>query len=333
MEKEQLYKIVENPELIDENAIKQLRVLVNQYPYFYPARVLELIGLKRANSAEYHKKLKETAAFSPNRYNLYLTLNPAPASIAIENAQSSIKNEVVNVQQPKGKEQVAEPTFQLDDSASVTSPANISEEDTPPPAQNQEHNNELLELGDPSEPRHHKTDEEAYLDPQLYTLEIPNDYLEEDSLSASNFGRFNRDDTPRVEEPSKQPKKENEQEEQLDKPEDILTEIAKNVKVSSGHFDQSSLIDNFIETNPRIVPKQRPEDLPAEQEDISLDSVKEPEDAITEPLAAIYIGQGHYSKAISIYEKLCLKFPEKRAYFADQIEKLKNQPDKKRKNH
>ena len=328
MEKEQFYKIVATPELIDENTIKQLRVLVNQYPYFYPARVLELIGLKQANSAEYHKKLKETAALSPNRYNLYLTLNPAPASIAIENAQSDAKNEVVNIQEPKGEEQVAETTFQLDDSASITSPADISEEDSSPTIQSEETNNELLELGDPSEPRHHKTDEEAYLDPQLYTLEIPNDYLEEDSLSASNFGRFNREDTTRVKEPSKQPNKEDKQEEQLDKHEDILTEIAKNVKVSSEHFDQSSLIDTFIETNPRIVPKQRPEDLPAEQEDISLDSVKEPEDTITEPLAAIYMAQGHYGKAISIYEKLCLKFPEKRAYFAGQIEKLKNQPDK-----
>ena len=28
---------------------------------------------------------------------------------------------------------------------------------------------------------------------------------------------------------------------------------------------------------------------------------------------------------ISIFEKLCLKYPEKRAYFAAQIEKLKNQ--------
>jgi hypothetical protein len=40
------------------------------------------------------------------------------------------------------------------------------------------------------------------------------------------------------------------------------------------------------------------------------------------------MAQGKNSKAVSIYEKLCLKYPEKRVYFAAQIERLKNQPDK-----
>lgn len=39
----------------------------------------------------------------------------------------------------------------------------------------------------------------------------------------------------------------------------------------------------------------------------------------TETLAAIYIKQGRYDKALQIIHKLNLKFPEKSAYFADQI--------------
>ena len=47
------------------------------------------------------------------------------------------------------------------------------------------------------------------------------------------------------------------------------------------------------------------------------------EGLISETFAAILLQQGKKAKAIEIYEKLALKFPEKRAYFANLIEKSK----------
>ena len=44
---------------------------------------------------------------------------------------------------------------------------------------------------------------------------------------------------------------------------------------------------------------------------------------VTEMLAKIYAGQGLIAKAINVYEKLILKYPEKRAYFVAELEKLK----------
>jgi tetratricopeptide (TPR) repeat protein len=52
-------------------------------------------------------------------------------------------------------------------------------------------------------------------------------------------------------------------------------------------------------------------------------SVEEDDEIATETLAKIYLKQGHYKKAIRIYEKLCLLYPHRITYFADLIQKIK----------
>ena len=48
------------------------------------------------------------------------------------------------------------------------------------------------------------------------------------------------------------------------------------------------------------------------------------DDIVSEEIAEIYVAQGLKMQAIEIYRKLSLLNPKKSAYFADQIEKLKN---------
>jgi hypothetical protein len=105
--------------------------------------------------------------------------------------------------------------------------------------------------------------------------------------------------------------------------EEQVIEIAKPETDRKGSRKQlqSELIDKFIITNPRIEPVREKSNLPVE--DLSMPHVEEKESFVTETLARIYVTQGYYSKAIDIYEKLSLKFPEKSSYFAAQIEKVK----------
>ena len=53
-------------------------------------------------------------------------------------------------------------------------------------------------------------------------------------------------------------------------------------------------------------------------------SLTENNEIVSETLAQILVKQGSYKKAIQVYERLCLIFPEKSTFFAAQIEKLKN---------
>jgi len=87
----------------------------------------------------------------------------------------------------------------------------------------------------------------------------------------------------------------------------------------------TDLIDQFLKSNPRIKPPQQSQE---EHEDISLKYTEHPEDLVTEPMAKIYLSQGLADKAISIYEKLSLKYPEKSSYFAGQIQEIKQQLNK-----
>lgn len=86
--------------------------------------------------------------------------------------------------------------------------------------------------------------------------------------------------------------------------------------------DQLSIIDDFIEKDPNIS-RATPSTKTENSTDLAKDSVKLKNSFISENLAKINAKQGKISTAIDIYEQLILKYPEKKSYFAEQIEKLK----------
>jgi len=88
--------------------------------------------------------------------------------------------------------------------------------------------------------------------------------------------------------------------------------------------------------NPPVLesPTNTPEEIPLATEkgvpsptlsaqELAERSVAENKDVISETLARLLAKQGYREKAINMYERLRLAFPDKSAYFAAEIEKLK----------
>ncbi len=89
----------------------------------------------------------------------------------------------------------------------------------------------------------------------------------------------------------------------------------------AGKPGKNKLILTFLRDDPGPI---RADKKTVAREDVSLASIREHDGFITDTLAQIYVKQGLYAKAIYAYEKLSLKYPEKSAYFAAQIEKIRN---------
>jgi len=86
--------------------------------------------------------------------------------------------------------------------------------------------------------------------------------------------------------------------------------------------EQIEIIDQFIKTQPSI-PRPKAITPVATDSDLAEPSAQFGENIVSETLVEILLKQGKKEKAIEALKKLIWKFPQKKAYFAAQIEELR----------
>jgi hypothetical protein len=97
---------------------------------------------------------------------------------------------------------------------------------------------------------------------------------------------------------------------------------------SAGTSKRSRLIEHFLSGRGGFR-------LPSEGEgniassDLAEEAVRENDDILTEKYANLLLQQSKYEKALQVFEKLSLKYPEKSVYFAARIKEIKQLSEQK----
>ncbi|MEA4917045.1 tetratricopeptide repeat protein [Proteiniphilum sp.] len=71
MQKKDLYRWIENPDRLDTATLKELRTVVEEYPFFHTARLLYTKNLNLIDNQEYEDELGKTAVLCNDRRKLF----------------------------------------------------------------------------------------------------------------------------------------------------------------------------------------------------------------------------------------------------------------------
>ncbi len=309
--------VLQNPQEMTTERITSLKEIISQYPFFQPARALYLKGLKNEESTKYNDELKVTAAYTTDRSILFDFItseifNQNEVSQMIRQNSESLKNIVVNEMDDisVNKSVAIDDALKqyIKDTEGVLDPFLFQRKvDTESVAQFMTENNEVSKL--PFLAVDVENIESIPEEPSKLVKPSP-----EDTLNLGKPLEFEKTETHSFSEwlkiTSFKPIVRDEKE---------AKKISEAAKMGSGTVTKKfELIDRFLESNPKIIPSKEPSSFQLVQnDDLRHDGY------MTETLARIYLEQKNYDKAIQSYKILCLKYPEKSGFFADQIKAVK----------
>jgi tetratricopeptide (TPR) repeat protein len=319
--KAELYILAANLDKLDKNRLQDIRSIVKDFAYFQAAQVLLLKNLANISHYEYDNTLKKTAISVPNRKHLFEIITGQCAVIIPDKVQeidnSLNDNEThdrISVDESAGIDAfISERVSTVENNAIIEITEEASGLNQISAPDNEQKVNEVSAFSDISQ--QHSFIEWLKLASQIKDNSVSKTILNKDeSVVNSDLTFLNVDTNPA----------------QIIKTNDVISnnitsasqqeQLTTDKKSNIEQFE--SVLDKFIRENPRI---SRPKSEFYKPSNMAKQSVQENDELATETLAKVYLSQGHYKKAIRVYEKLCLLYPNRIIYFADLIQKIKNE--------
>ena len=314
MQAKEFINYIKNPNSLEKNSVKELQKLVNDFPYFQSAHLLLSLASKKWDASVYQKSLKKTAIVVTNRSHLFNLIQQFEISnTVIEDSdhQKLVVEEVLEPIDSTKELNILKATELLIENSDSEISETEFQQKTKPNAEEVLENEiakqvvgaivekQMLNLSDTQLVFNQNKEPENFTD-WLRLIQKSNK-----QLSAENILDTNTDNNTDIKT-------------RLEKSKIITQESALNKKLKN-----LALIDKIIENSPGQI-KIKDDQKFYSPEHNAKESLLENEHLVSETLAKIYALQGSVNKAVRAYEILSLKFPQKSAYFASLIQKLKN---------
>ena len=314
MQAKEFINYIKNPNSLEKDSVKDLQKLVNDFPYFQSAHLLLSLASKKWDASVYQKSLKKTAIVVTNRSHLFNLIQQFEISnTVIEDFdhQKLVVEEVLEPIDSTKELNILKATELLIESSDSEISETEFQQKTKPSAE-EVLENEIAKqvVGAIVEKQMFNLSDTQLLFKQNKEPETFTDWLRliqksNKQLSAENILDVNTDNNTDIKT-------------RLEKGKIITQESALNKKLKN-----LALIDKIIEKSPGQI-KIKDDQKFYSPEHNAKESLLENEHLVSETLAKIYALQGSVNKAVRAYEILSLKFPQKSAYFASLIQKLKN---------
>ena len=314
MQAKEFINYIKNPNSLEKNSVKELQKLVNDFPYFQSAHLLLSLASKKWDASVYQKSLKKTAIVVTNRSHLFNLIQQFEISNTVIEDSDHQKLVVEEVLEPidstKELNILKATELLIENSDSEIFETGIQQKTKPNAEDVLENEIAKQVVGAIVEKQMFNLSDTQLLFKQNKEPETFTDWLRliqksNKQLSAENILDTNTENNTDIKT-------------RLEKGKIITQESALNKKLKN-----LALIDKIIENSPGQI-KIKDDQKFYSPEHNAKESLLENEHLVSETLAKIYALQGSVNKAVRAYEILSLKFPQKSAYFASLIQKLKN---------